>query len=167
MGGAGGAGYITNLNPAIATNGGGIVVVRANHVVGNNHTIFAQGANSTAPGSGIDGGGGGGAGGSVAFDINSYSGNLNIDISGGDGQDLGTGVLHGPGGGGGGGVFLHNLSCVIPASITLTVVGGIAGIHTLSPNIGETNDAEDGTVGGVISYYNLVETQDNDWGWLI
>ena len=155
MGGAGGAGYITNLNPAIATNGGGIVVIRAQHLVGNNQTIFAQGANSTAPGSGIDGGGGGGAGGSVAFDINSYSGNLNIDITGGDGQDLGTGVLHGPGGGGGGGVFLHNLA-VLPVSITLNTTGGIAGIHTLAPNIGATNDAQDGNPGGTISYYNLV-----------
>ncbi|MDO5988922.1 hypothetical protein Q4Q39_16045, partial [Flavivirga amylovorans] len=160
LGGAGGAGYITNLNPAIATNGGGIVVIRARHIVGNNRTIFAQGADSTAPGTGIDGGGGGGAGGSVAFDIESYSGTVNVDISGGDGQDLGTDVLHGPGGGGGGGVFLHNLQTP-PANIIIDRQGGIAGVHQ-APQDTNTNGAQDGTEGGIISYYTIVEVQDRD-----
>ncbi|MDD7885296.1 gliding motility-associated C-terminal domain-containing protein [Flavivirga sp. 57AJ16] len=160
LGGAGGAGYITNLNPAIATNGGGIVVIRARHIVGNNHTIFAEGADSVAPGTGIDGGGGGGAGGSVAFDIESYSGTVNVDISGGDGQDLGTDVLHGPGGGGGGGVFLHNLA-VPPANIIIDLQGGIAGVHQ-APEDTNTNGAQDGAMGGIISYYTIVETQDRD-----
>ncbi len=160
MGGAGGAGFITNANPAIATNGGGIVVIRANNIVGNGYTIFAQGANSIAPGSGIDGGGGGGAGGSVAFDVKSYSGTINIDISGGDGQDLGTDILHGPGGGGGGGAFLHNLSTP-PANIIIDASGGTAGVHngTQSTN---TNGAQDGSPGGIINYYNLVENANND-----
>ncbi|WP_330444544.1 gliding motility-associated C-terminal domain-containing protein [Flavivirga abyssicola] len=160
LGGAGGAGYITNLNPAIATNGGGIVVIRARHIVGNNRTIFAQGADSTAPGTGIDGGGGGGAGGSVAFDIESYSGTVNVDISGGDGQDLGTDILHGPGGGGGGGVFLHNLE-MPPANIIIDFQGGIAGVHQ-APEDTNTNGAQDGTEGGIISYYTIVETKDRD-----
>ncbi|NMH88057.1 hypothetical protein HHX25_11125, partial [Flavivirga sp. Y03] len=160
LGGAGGAGYITNLNPAIATNGGGIVVIRARHIVGNNRTIFAQGADSTAPGTGIDGGGGGGAGGSVAFDIESYSGTVNVDISGGDGQDLGTTVLHGPGGGGGGGVFLHNLATP-PANIIIDLQGGIAGVHQ-APQDTNTNGAQDGAMGGIISYYTIVETPDRD-----
>ena len=37
--------------------------------------------------------------------LNPIRGTVNVDVSGGDGQDLGTTVLHGPGGGGGGGVF--------------------------------------------------------------
>ncbi len=162
MGGAGGAGFITNLNAAIATNGGGIVVVRAENIVGNNFTIFAQGANSVAPGTGIDGGGGGGAGGSVAFDVKSYSGTINIDISGGDGQDLGTDVLHGPGGGGGGGAFLHNLATP-PTNIIINANGGIAGVHNGSQST-NTNGAQDGSPGGIINYYNLVETANTDDG---
>ncbi|MDO5980159.1 hypothetical protein [Flavivirga spongiicola] len=160
LGGAGGAGYITNLNSAIATNGGGIVVIRARHIVGNGHTILAQGADSAATGTGIDGGGGGGGGGSVAFDIESYSGTVNVDISGGDGQDLGTTVLHGPGGGGGGGVFLHNLSAA-PANIIIDLQGGIAGVHQAPQNT-NTNGAQDGAIGGIISYYTIVETPDGD-----
>ena len=162
MGGAGGAGFITNLNPAIATNGGGIVVIRASHIVGNNYTIFAQGANSTAPGTGIDGGGGGGAGGTVAFNVKTYSGTININISGGDGQDLGTNVLHGPGGGGGGGAFLNNL-ITPPANIIINAAGGIAGVHSGSQST-NTNFATNGNPGGVINYYSLVENDNNDAG---
>ena len=149
-------------NPAIATNGGGIVVIRASHIVGNNYTIFAQGANSTAPGTGIDGGGGGGAGGTVAFNVKTYSGTININISGGDGQDLGTNVLHGPGGGGGGGAFLNNL-ITPPANIIINAAGGIAGVHSGSQST-NTNFATNGNPGGVINYYSLVENDNNDAG---
>ncbi|MCT4629237.1 hypothetical protein, partial [Winogradskyella sp.] len=161
FGGAGGAGFVTSNNSAIASNGGGIVVIRATTLVGNNNTIDVSGIDATPTATGIDGGGGGGAGGSVAFDIKSYSGNLNIDVTGGDGQSLNTGVIHGPGGGGGGGVLLHNLSS-LPAGINVLLSGGSAGVHNNAPNIGNAHNAQPGSNGGIITYYNLVETIDTD-----
>jgi len=161
FGGAGGAGFVTSNNSAIASNGGGIVVIRATTLVGNNNTIDVSGIDATATATGIDGGGGGGAGGSVAFDISAYSGNLNIDV-----QSLNTGVLHGPGGGGGGGVLLHNLAA-LPAGINVLLSGGNPGAHNNAPNIGNTHNAQAGGNGGIITYYNLVETIDTDSGSII
>ncbi|MAB50121.1 MAG: hypothetical protein CMC05_15985, partial [Flavobacteriaceae bacterium] len=162
FGGAGGAGFVTTNNPSQASNGGGIVVLRAETIVGNGFTIDASGTNALAvnPVGAPDGGGGGGAGGSVAFDVKSYTGTLNIDISGGDGQTLNTDIVHGPGGGGGGGVFLHNLTAV-PAGITIDLTGGTAGTHTGAQS-GNSNGAADGSPGGIISYYNFVETINAD-----
>ena len=162
FGGAGGAGFVTTNNPSQASNGGGIVVLRAETIVGNGFTIDASGTNALAvnPVGAPDGGGGGGAGGSVAFDVKSYTGTINIDISGGDGQTLNTDIVHGPGGGGGGGVFLHNLTTV-PAGITIDLTGGTAGTHTGAQS-GNSNGAADGSPGGIISYYNFVETINTD-----
>lgn len=74
FGGAGGPGFITNKNSAEASNGGGIVVVHAKHIVGNDYTIDASGDDVATPTGGIDGGGGGGGGGTVAFEIETYWG---------------------------------------------------------------------------------------------
>ncbi|MFP4845506.1 beta strand repeat-containing protein, partial [Winogradskyella sp. PE311] len=161
FGGAGGAGFVTSSNFASASNGGGIVVIRATTLVGNNFNINASGLDAEATSTGIDGGGGGGAGGSVAFDIQSYTGNLNIDITGGDGQSLETGTIHGPGGGGGGGVFLHNLA-TLPGGISVSLTGGNPGVHNQAPNIGNAHNAQAGSNGGIIPYYNLVETINTD-----
>ena len=161
FGGAGGAGFVTSGNSATASNGGGIVVIRATTLVGNNNIIDASGIDATATATGIDGGGGGGAGGSIAFDVKSYTGNLTIDIDGGDGQSLDTGVIHGPGGGGGGGVFLHNLS-TLPGGITVSLSGGNSGVHNNAPNVGNAHNAQPGSNGGIIRYYDLVETENTD-----
>ena len=161
FGGAGGAGFVTSNNSATASNGGGIVVIRATNLVGNSNTIDVSGIDATATATGIDGGGGGGAGGSIAFDIKTYTGNLNIDVTGGNGQSLDTGVIHGPGGGGGGGVLLHNLSA-LPASINVSLTGGNSGVHNNAPNIGNAHNAQPGSNGGIITYYNLVETINTD-----
>jgi len=163
FGGAGGSGFVTTNNPSQASNGGGIVVIRADNLIGNGFSVDVSGVDATTvspTGGPPDGGGGGGAGGSVAFDIKSYSGNLSIDISGGDGQTLDTNIVHGPGGGGGGGVFLHNLSAV-PVGIMLDTSGGSAGTHSGAEST-NSNGAMDGNVGGIINYYNLIETIDTD-----
>ncbi|MDG4714436.1 beta strand repeat-containing protein, partial [Winogradskyella marincola] len=162
FGGAGGTGFVTTNNPSQASNGGGIVVLRADEIVGNGFTINASGADALAinPVGQPDGGGGGGAGGSVAFDVKSYSGTLNINISGGDGQTLNTDIVHGPGGGGGGGVFLHNLSAV-PAGITIDLSAGTAGTHSGAQST-NSNGATDGSPGGIINYYTLIETINTD-----
>ncbi|EDP71821.1 cell surface calcium-binding acidic-repeat protein, partial [Flavobacteriales bacterium ALC-1] len=161
FGGAGGAGFVTSGNSATASNGGGIVVIRATTLVGNNNIIDVSGIDATATATGDDGGGGGGAGGSIAFDIESYVGNLTIDVEGGNGQSLDTGVIHGPGGGGGGGVFLHNLS-TLPGGISVLTSGGNSGVHNIAPNIGNAHNAQPGNNGGIIAYYDIVETEDTD-----
>ncbi|WP_378183531.1 Calx-beta domain-containing protein [Aquimarina sp. SS2-1] len=161
FGGAGGPGYVTTGNPSQASNGGGIVVIRAIEIVGNNQTINASGEDAIliSPTGAPDGGGGGGAGGSVAFDVKNYSGDLDIDVSGGNGQSLDTNNYHGPGGGGGGGVFLHNLQ-TLPSNLNVIIDGGTAGTHTN----GVTNGAGPGQQGGIIPYYNFVETSNQDGG---
>ena len=111
FGGAGGSGYITNGNTSSAAHGGGMVILRATKIIANGTSIDASGTSPVAvtPTGAPDGGGGGGGGGSVVFEIQEFEGNLNIDVRGGNGQNLNTANYHGPGGGGGGGAFLYNL----------------------------------------------------------
>ncbi len=162
FGGAGGAGYVTNDNASSAANGGGLVVIRAKKIISNGAVIDASGTSperlvGSDP---YDGGGGGGGGGSVAFEIQEFEGDLTVNVSGGNGQDLITNVYHGPGGGGGGGAFLYNLKA-LPAGITVNADAGSGGVH----NDGNGNGSTDGSVGGVVSYFNLVysdEDSDND-----
>ncbi len=165
FGGAGGPGYVTTNNPSAASNGGGIVVIRATTIIGNGQTINASGDNAVTVnpiGGPPDGGGGGGAGGSVAFDVINYTGNINIDVSGGNGQSINTNTIHGPGGGGGGGVFLHNLQ-TLPASVVVDNLGGQNGVHvSTGANNGNPNGAQPGQDGGIIPYYNFVETPNRD-----
>lgn len=94
----------------------------------------------------------GGAGGSIALAVNDVVGNLNIDISGGDGQSLGTPVLHGPGGGGG--ALLHTLP-VFPPNINVDVGGGRAGTHG-GVNQNNTNNGTPGEDGGVVFVENVI-----------
>ncbi len=160
FGGAGGAGFVTNGNSATAANGGGLVVIRANKIISNGYTIDASGSSPSAAGTGIDGGGGGGGGGTVAFEIKEFEGTLNVNVSGGDGQDLATSTLHGPGGGGGGGAFLYNLP-ELPVGITVNKSGGEGGIH----ESGLRNGSMDGSEGAAVSYFDFVysdEDSDND-----
>ncbi|TAJ08181.1 hypothetical protein DMA11_21450 [Marinilabiliaceae bacterium JC017] len=157
FGGAGGAGFVTSGNSASAAHGGGLVVIRAKRIIGNGHTIDASGSAPASTGTGIDGGGGGGGGGTVAFEIQSFEGALNVNVSGGDGQDLETNVLHGPGGGGGGGAFLYNLSA-LPAGITVDASGGEGGEHRDGKG---RNGSKDGAAGGVVSYFNLVYSEED------
>ncbi len=162
FGGAGGAGFVTTNNPSSAAHGGGLVIIRAKKIIGNGHLINAAGTSPIAvnPTGSPDGGGGGGGGGTVVFEIQDFESTINIDVSGGNGQDLNTNTIHGPGGGGGGGAFLYNLMS-LPAGITVTATGGRGGQHLNA----ERNGSVDGSDGGIVSYFNLVyseEDADND-----
>ncbi|WP_341907400.1 Ig-like domain-containing protein [Fluviicola taffensis] len=153
LGGAGGPGFVTTNNPSNAADGGGIVIIFADTIVGNGNTINARGTSPVAinPVGAPDGGGGGGAGGSVVLKTETYIGTLTVDVSGGDGQDLNTTTPHGPGGGGGGGVLLYSLAS-LPAGLTLTNTGGIGGQH-LAGASSVRNGSQDGNIGGSISLY--------------
>ncbi|MEN9441837.1 MAG: hypothetical protein RLZ33_1914, partial [Bacteroidota bacterium] len=153
LGGAGGPGFVTTNNPSNAANGGGIVIIFADTIVGNGNTINARGTSPVAinPVGAPDGGGGGGAGGSVVLKTEIFVGNITVNVSGGDGQDLNTTTPHGPGGGGGGGVLLYSLAS-LPAGLTLNTAGGIGGEH-LAGASSIRNGSQDGSAGGSISLY--------------
>jgi hypothetical protein len=150
LGGAGGPGWVSTGNPSTAADGGGIVIIFADTIIGNGFTINNNGLSPVAvnPVGAPDGGGGGGAGGTVVLKTNTYVGNLAINAAGGQGQDLNTNIYHGPGGGGGGGVLLYSLS-TLPVNLSLNITAGQGGQH----NDGFRNDSRDGAIGGSISLY--------------
>ncbi|WP_195760042.1 Ig-like domain-containing protein, partial [Flavobacterium sp. LC2016-23] len=154
LGGAGGSGYVTTNNPSSAADGGGIVILFANEIVGNGHSIIADGFSPEAvnPSGSPDGGGGGGAGGTVVLKTPLFTGNLTVSAKGGDGQDLNTSVIHGPGGGGGGGALLYSRAS-LPPNVTLYANGGVGGHHIG----GERNGSQDGLAGGSVSLYIPIE----------
>lgn len=150
VGGGGGAGQSNNPEAfqAKGGNGGGIVIIKTNVIVGNNYSITALG-NNGLPCSGLgatgchEGMGGGGAGGNILVQANTFSGNLNVNSSGGKGGDMivgGFGRL-GPGGGGGGGITWLN-SASAPAGVSISNVGGASGV-----NSNYSNDAWGATAG--------------------
>jgi hypothetical protein len=155
LGGAGGPGFVTTGNPSTAADGGGIVIIFADTIVGNNQTIDARGTAPVAvnPVGAPDGGGGGGAGGTVVLKTKVFVGNLTVNASGGNGQDLNTDIDHGPGGGGGGGVLLYSLAA-IPPGVTFIANAGQGGVMLpAAVSIADRNGSQDGTVGGSISLY--------------
>jgi hypothetical protein len=108
FGGGGGSG--TRIAGATTTNGGnggGIVVIVADTIVGNGHTIRADGGDVLALA--INGaGGGGGAGGCIILDVAGYQSTLNLSAIGGDGGNtwgLPGADTTGMGGAGGGGIY--------------------------------------------------------------
>jgi len=165
LGGAGGPGWVSTSNPSTAADGGGIVIIFSDTIVGNGNSILADGTSPVAvnPVGPPDGGGGGGAGGSVVLKTNTFINNLTVDLNGGNGQNLNTNNYHGPGAGGGGGVILYSLPA-LPGNVTLNVNGGTRGQHT----DGFPNGATSGSIGGAISLYvpiqnpNYETNLDND-----
>ncbi|WP_197488919.1 Ig-like domain-containing protein, partial [Flavobacterium succinicans] len=154
LGGAGGTGFVTTGNPSSAADGGGIVIVFANEIIGNGYKIIADGLSPTpvTVQGNPDGGGGGGAGGTVVLKTPKFTTSLVVSAKGGDGQDIGTIVKHGPGGGGGGGALLYSLAS-LPSNVTLQASGGTGGQH----DDASRNGSQDGAIGGTISLYIPVE----------
>jgi hypothetical protein len=136
--GGGGAGGQQNNNTSFpGANGGGIVIIRAGTIAGNNFTVNAQGmtaATNTLDGG--DGAGGGGSGGTILIQAGSYSSNITADVRGGTGG--GTNAYgsasnkdFGPGGGGGGGAIWVS-QAALPAQVTASLTAGAAGISAYS-----------------------------------
>lgn len=154
FGGGGGAGHSDNISypptkdGTPGGNGGGIVYIRCNTLIGNSGKIAANGAQGINPGlspsnkSLGDGGGGGGAGGTVLLNVVSFSGTVPVEAKGGDGDGTGfSSQCPGPGAGGGGGVIWY--SSAAPASTN--VAGGNPGLITSSSSCNNTNGG--GTAG--------------------
>lgn len=156
FGGGGGAGHTNNLSDKNGGNGGGIVIIKAARIVGNAQAITTSGiAAEDAIG---DGAGGGGAGGTIILLVDEVVGDLDVNISGGNGGDAssdGDPNCFGPGGGGSGGRLLTN-------SISLNVIttGGEAGLSTNNGNAAcnnTTNGGENGQSGRQLPITNLEE----------
>jgi gliding motility-associated-like protein len=178
MGGGGGCGHGNNSEGTPATNGGGICLIIANVVVGNNQFILSNGIDQLNI-AGSDGAGAAGAGGTVLLDVNQYSGNLSVIARGGIGGSLDNDQLTrscmGPAGGGGGGILWVN-QATVPANITFAAPGGPNGINldlvsTLCA-YGVSNGAMPGDTGGSVTglavpipatpYVRLSATASND-----
>jgi hypothetical protein len=158
LGGGGGSGhsngmsYSPTLDGTPGGNGGGIIYIRCNTLIGNAHSITANGEQGINPGlspsnkSTGDGGGGGGAGGVVLLNVTSYSGSVSIEARGAQGNSVGfQDQCPGPGGGGGGGVIWY--AGATPG--TTNVSGGSAGTITSTSTC--TNGANVGSPGNVQS----------------
>ncbi len=156
LGGGGGSGS-SNLGTGVpGGNGGGIVLIVANTIDGNNFSVKSNGTNVTAV-SMDDGAGGGGGAGVVLLDVANFASNLTVQVHGGSGGNVDNtfdGVnCVGPGGGGSGGV-LWMPSGAVPGSVTLDAIGGPSGVTVgeaaISPCFNSPNNATDGSDGGFV-----------------
>ena len=155
FGGGGGNGHVNNNTPTHGGgHGGGIVIILAKDIIGNGHTISANGQ---AGGNGAsDGASGGGAGGTIIMHVlNSYSGALTIQANGGNGGSADNQNIvnrcYGAGGGGGGGAIYFNGAA--PA-ITQTANGGAAGANLRVSGCGAPVVADAGSAGTITSSYS-------------
>lgn len=126
MGAGGGAGHEHFGNGTAGASGGGIVLITADYLKGNSHSVWANGNGSASSGGYGDGAGGAGSGGTVLLSLNQLDDTLNIYIQGGNG---GSSILKGfgPGGGGGGGACLLAQSSM-PNKLEIYFEGGMAGL---------------------------------------
>ncbi len=128
LGGGGGAGtQLTDGEGTDGGNGGGIVIIIADTLVGNGNSIIANGESVAGVATGNAGAGGGGAGGTILVEVGGYKGsNLNLEAIGGKGGAVsGSPTCTGPGGGGGGGIIWHS-DADFPAEVSASVLPGVA-----------------------------------------
>jgi len=159
LGGGGGCGAGDDLGEIAGGPGGGIVILDAPTIIGNNRQVIADGGKApecTGPGPGCqdDGGGGGGGGGTVLVNATTVSNLLKIFARGGKGADVYSSITvnatfePGPGGGGGGGVAWFRTPAV-PAGVTVTTTGGARGV--LPQFINTPNGSKVGQAGKTVN----------------
>ncbi|HKL39821.1 MAG TPA: hypothetical protein VJ894_04035, partial [Cryomorphaceae bacterium] len=165
LGGGGGGGHQNNDVGTPGTNGGGMIIIRANTLTSNNFPISANG-NDLFSVAGNDGAGGGGAGGSILLDVENYTGILTLTANGGQGGDVNNnfsqdGQCHGNGGGGSGGL-IGVTNIVFPAGIIPLIQGGAAGqqVNMESDCAGTSYGANPGEDGILQTNFILNESSD-------
>lgn len=140
-------------------NGGAIVFIKANEIVGNGFFIVSAG--ESPPQINDEGAPGGGAGGSVYLVCPTFTTNLSINVQGGNGasnfNQIFTTNCHGPGGGGGGGLVWFS-NAATPPGVVVNALGGSAGLilNPASACFNTTYNAQNGSNGTV--KYNFVPT---------
>jgi hypothetical protein len=146
--GGGSSTYLAGAMPSAGGNGGGIVILVCDTIMGNGKKILAEGESVTVTATGDAGAGGGGGGGSIALYLQSYSSNplsraLTISAKGGKGGDNAPLVPTGFGeGGGGGGGLIKTSSVVTPAEVVKTISGGLRGQRFGTETSGNGQDGE-------------------------
>lgn len=130
LGGGGGSGDDNNGHGTRGTDGGGIVLINAYEIIGNDQVIVSNGVDQLLVGrAALDGAGGGGGGGTIYLNSTNFTGELKLVTNGGDGGDQGEEVWAcvGPGGGGGAGVII---SCQenFTENVILEMLPGVSGI---------------------------------------
>lgn len=162
MGGGGGAGHSNSQWNSSGSRGGGIAIITANTLVGNGEVIRANGAKGE-DGFG-DGSGGGGAGGSVVLDVQNYTGNVFVQVFGGDGgssDGFSSDRCFGPGGGGSGGMCWVS-DATQSGNITFQGTGGQNGVVANSTNNGCLGQALNAAPGsdGLVQFDYVMPTGD-------
>lgn len=158
LGGGGGGGYADNgLTATAGSNGGGLVFLNANTIVGNSNTINCSG-NNVVGNTDSEGAGGGGAGGGIYLWTNSITSTLNLNVRGGSGGNIlstiWSSACHGPGAGGGGG-YVYFSTPVTPVNAVVNATGGAPGtvLHVGPACAGTPHGATAGGLGGTL--FNL------------
>lgn len=156
FGGGGGAGHTNNSAGSDGGNGGGIVIIQAQSIIANGNRLIAEGA-SALDTEARDGAGGGGAGGTIVVEAETISGNLIIELSGGNGGSVdndNTEDCFGPGGGGGGGRLITNLNM---NQLTINNSGGLPGqtLNSTRSCDGSNNGAQNGRMGQELSFSGI------------
>ncbi|MEN8203068.1 MAG: gliding motility-associated C-terminal domain-containing protein [Bacteroidota bacterium] len=149
FGGGGGTG---TRRPGIFTsdggNGGGLVVIVADSIIGNDRYIRADGMDADDAEGAAGGGGGGGC---IVLDVNGYRTLLNLSARGGNGGNTIGAVATGPGGGGGGGAYW--LSGIEDEHSELSMVDdkGLAGKYNFNTPFGATDGTGPGEKYGLFA----------------
>ncbi|MDH4474182.1 MAG: gliding motility-associated C-terminal domain-containing protein [Fluviicola sp.] len=156
LGGGGGSSDHNNGVGTPGSDGGGIVIIRAQTIVSNNQSIESNGDNVGVVPNGIgDGAGGGGTGGTIVLDAATITGNLTLRTNGGNGGNQQTTYpsCFGPGGGGGTGPLLVSTPS-LPPNITIQQLPGSAGIDVVSTSYCYLNSygAEPGSPLSIVRY---------------
>jgi len=124
--GGGGSGYSGTGTGSGGAAGGGIVFILTDSLVGNGHSIKANGNSVSIVASGDGGAGGGGGAGSVVMSVRTYaSSNITLEAKGGTGGN--SSESFGTGGGGGGGLVWLKGDGTQP-ELNIDVDGGSAGM---------------------------------------
>ncbi len=108
LGGGGGSGTQGTISHATkGGNGGGIIILLTDSLIGNDYAIRSDGESVTDT-AGLAGAGGGGAGGTILLDVTNPR-NINVSAQGGHGgAAYYSSICTGPGGGGGGGLLWYS-----------------------------------------------------------
>ncbi|HCC69722.1 MAG TPA: hypothetical protein DEQ09_01000, partial [Bacteroidales bacterium] len=142
-GGGGGSGY-TDGTGTSGARGGGIVLILADSIVGNDHVIKANGDSILTIAGGNGGAGGGGGAGSVVLSVRTYaSSDINVEAKGGSGGH--STEIYGTGGGGGGGLIWISAASV-PAEMQVNIDGGKAGRINYPVGLSQGGDGGNGLV---------------------
>ncbi|MCD4770030.1 MAG: gliding motility-associated C-terminal domain-containing protein [Bacteroidales bacterium] len=143
MGGGGGAsGYITGTG-SDGGNGGGIVFILTDTIIGNGHSIIADGESVSLLATGEAGAGGGGAAGAIVISANQYASSaLTLSVKGGDGGN--TENIFGSGGGGGGGLVYASTDLSLEPTVSVLLTGGTPGMISFPTGTNPGSPGEQG-----------------------